>query len=76
MEDRFVQEVEMPELERRKHELGSLFQNLTTLAKRRNFIQQNNVEGSIKSRKSAKIDQSFEDGHDVYNQSYENKKSK
>lgn len=74
MEEKFAQEVEMPELERRKHELGRLINYY--LAKRRNFMnQQKPNEHSVKSGISHKIDSSVE--HEgIYSQPYEQNQSK
>jgi hypothetical protein len=66
MEEKYVQDVEMPELERRKHEL----------AKRRNFMQQRADEGSVKQSVSSKMDQYLHARENKYTNSYDQKKSK
>ena len=67
MEEKFVQDVEMPELERRKHEL----------AKRRNFMQQHVADpDSVKKSVSSKVENYLNTKENKYVGSFEHKKSK
>ena len=70
MEERFHREIETPELERRKQELGILI-IYYILAKRRNFFQnQGSIENSIKAKK-VKIGESLRENEETYDKPYE-----